>query len=215
MNSGATPEWTRPDMPLPARPAQPAAPPPATLAMPAPLPEREPEPAPAPVSGNWHRFHYPVAVFLVAFAVTALAVTAARWSGHRADMAGYAGAGLALPALGAVKAVQLLLLLTGLCALLSRRDVWLLPTLFGWLAGFGVFAVLDVVKGRMLPLAEHGVYAAVFAALLAVSYTLSVKARVGGPAGGQGGQGPRPSGLSRTQEFALSAANRWQRAPQG
>ena len=134
------------------------------------------------------------------------------WPAHLKEMTFYLGESLASPALIAVKAVQVLLVLLTVVGLARRRDVWLLMALSGWAAGFAAFCVLDVVKGRLADLAEHGLYAVVFAALLFLSYALGVKARVaarseGPPEPGQG-QG---SGLSRTQEIALAALNRWQR----
>ncbi|WP_067820413.1 hypothetical protein [Actinomadura kijaniata] len=216
-----TPGLTRPDMPLPKRPGSeatagdPLPTPPAP-----PEPPRQPEPGPGTGSGgrNWHRWHYPVGVFLTAYGVTTLAATAIGWSDRRAWFADYVGSGLAVPALVAVKVVELLLVLVALAGLLRRRDVWFLPALAGWMAGFGVFAVLDLVKGEWLALLEHGAYLAGFAVLLFVSYGLSVRARVGrrpaaSAAPRAGGDAPG-GGLTRTQEFALAALERWQRTQQ-
>ncbi|MBW8483685.1 hypothetical protein [Actinomadura parmotrematis] len=172
MSAGAGSDWTRPDISLPARP--PAYPEPSPEAAPAPAPPADPAGAP----GDWHRMHFPVGAFLTAFGVTALAVTALDWNAHRADMAVYVGQGAAAAGLAAVKLVQVLLLAATAMSLLRRRDVWFLPALAAWTAGYGVFAVLDAVKGRWLPLAEHLGYTAGFGVLLFVSYGLSVKARV-------------------------------------
>jgi hypothetical protein len=140
------------------------------------------------------------------------------WGEHRRDIANYlaettgAGAGAATPLLVVVKVVELLLLLTALAGLLRRRDVWMLPALLGWMAGFAVFCVLDLWAGLFGRLAEHVLYLLVLAALLAMSYTLSIKVRMGRPSRLRGDAGgPAPKSLTRTQEMALAAINRWQR----
>ncbi|POM24460.1 hypothetical protein BTM25_30890 [Actinomadura rubteroloni] len=205
VGAGGNQDWTRPDQPLPARPA--AAPPayPEAPAYPEPPADAAP-PAPAREdTANWHRFHYPVGVFLAAFGIATLATTALDVAGRRADLGAYVGSGLGLPALVAVKAVQFALVLVAAAALARRRDVWFLPALAAWAAGYGVFAALDVVHGKWLALGLHLVYLAGFAAVLAVSYSLSVKAR----AAGSSGQQPLPVLPGRTQELALAAMNKW------
>ncbi|RAY11973.1 hypothetical protein DPM19_26855 [Actinomadura craniellae] len=187
---------------------------------PAPGPAAPAYPVPVPPRGeNWHRLHYPVGIFLVVYGLTALLASLVGWSDHRADLAGYlrdtvGAAGAATPALVAAKVVQAALVLIALAGLVRRRDVLFLPVLFGWSAGFAVFCVLDLWSGRMGRLLEHGIYLAVLLVLLAVSYALSVKVRVGrtpAPAPAEPGAAPAPAGMSRTQEIALAALNRWQR----
>jgi len=206
---GPDPKLTRPDQPLPPRPGGGATP---VLANPLP---------PAATAENWHRFHFPIGVFLVAYGVTGLLFAGIGWSDRREEMAGYLGSGASSGALVAVKAVELLLVLITVAGLARRKDVWLLPALAGWILGFAVFCVLDVVKGKWSGLAEHAVYLVGFVLLLFLTYALSVKARVG-----RGHQPPPPPGapgkpvagpgmprLTRTQEMALAAINRWQRQP--
>lgn len=105
-----------------------------------------------------------------------------------------------------------------------RRDVLFVAATTGWMAGFAMFAVLDVFTGRWGGLAEHLLYLAGFVVLLFVSYGLSAKAQLASapaptPAGdaapGEGphdgpddGQAGGPHRLTRTQEFALQAINR-------
>ncbi len=165
---------------------------------------------------GFHRFHFPIGIFLVAYGVTALVFSFLGWDAHLREMSDYLGEGVAAPALIAVKVVQVLLVLVTLAGLLRRRDVWFLPALCGWAAGFAVFCVLDGVKGRMADLVEHGAYLVAFAFLLCLSYALGVKARVAArrAASGEDADGPGDGGpgqLSRTQEIALAALERWQR----
>src|SRR5437868_3176376 len=92
-----------------------------------------------------------------------------------------------------------------------RRDMWFVPPLAGWMAGFAMFAVLDVLKGRWGGLLEHVLYLAGFVVLLFLSYGLSAKAQLAAAvrvSGEVAGAGPREGRLTRTQEFALSAVNR-------
>ncbi|MEU5878352.1 hypothetical protein [Spirillospora sp. NPDC047279] len=181
-----------------------------------------PVPPTAPGGKNWHRFHYPVGVFLLAYGVTGIVSAALGWSDRRDELAGYLGSGVATPLLVTVKVLEGLLLLVALAGLIRRRDVWFLPALTGWVAGFAVFCVLDVVKGKWTGLLEHALYLAFFLLLLGLTYALSVKARVGGrkappapspvPAGPPDQHvAPAGGGLTRTQELALAALNRWQR----
>jgi pyruvate/2-oxoglutarate dehydrogenase complex dihydrolipoamide acyltransferase (E2) component len=179
--------------------------------------------------------HYPIGVFLVAYGLTGFGTGLLGWDDRREELADYVGAGVTTPALAVVKAIELGLVALTLAGLVRRRDVWFLPALAGWLAGFGVFTLLDIFKGKWGVLVEHLVFLGVFALLLFLSYGLSVKARVGraaaqpaSPAQAQpapaepapaqpeapapaGGPPPGPAGnLSRTQEFALQALNRLQ-----
>ncbi|WP_019634056.1 hypothetical protein [Actinomadura atramentaria] len=204
VGAGANPEWTRPDQQLPSRPAGPPPAEPAAPAYPEPPAYPEAPGSPGAAAGGrgpaaWHRFHYPIAVFLAAFAVSALAVTALDVSGRRADLADYVGSGLGLPALVAVKLVQFALLVVTAAALARRRDVWLLPVLAGWAVGYLAFAALGVVRGEWVGVGVRLVYLAGFAALLMASYNLSVKARA---AAGR----PVPSG--NTREIAVAAMER-------
>ncbi|MEW2358286.1 hypothetical protein [Spirillospora sp. NPDC029432] len=200
-HAGPSPETprdlTRPDLPLPEAPGTAPAPPP--LPRPPEPPASGPAPAAPPASAgggrNWHRFHYPIGIFLVAYGATGFATALIGWNDRREELAGYIGAGMATPVLAAVKMVELALVALALAGVVRRRDIWFLPALTGWLAGFAVFAVLDVVKGKWGGLLEHAVYLAAFALLLFVSYGLSVKARVGRAAKAQ----PRPEAAQAAQ----------------
>jgi cell division septation protein DedD len=170
--------------------------------------------------GNWHWFHYPIGIFLVAYGTAGVLLLAIAWGDRHEEMATYLsktiGLGIATPALLAVKTVEILLTLLALAGLMRRRDVWYLPALFGWIGGFAVFCVLDLWSGRFGGLVEHVLYLLGFLLVLAVSFALGVKVRVA-----RAEQGPiepsedRPSTtgmkLTRTQEMALAALNRWQR----
>ncbi|MVZ99526.1 hypothetical protein F8568_003860 [Actinomadura sp. LD22] len=197
-SAGANPEWTRPDQRLPERPPAEGA-------------------APPPPAGTWHRMHYAVGVFLVAYGVTGLVGAALLWSDRRKELAGYFGSGNAGTLLLLAKAAEAVLVAVAAAGIVRRRDMWFVPALAGWMAGFAVFAVLDVFDARWGGLLEHLLYLAGFVVLLFVSYGLSAKAQVGsgaavrataasGPEGGDGDGEPRR--LTRTQEFALAALNR-------
>jgi hypothetical protein len=188
-----------------------------TLTPPAP---REESAAAGSPDENWHRLHYPIGVFLVAYGVAGIFLLAVGWEGRRQEMSAYLaetiGLGIATPSLIAVKVVELLLTLFALAGLLRRRDVWYLPAIFGWIGGFGVFCVLDVWSGRFGGLAEHVLYLLGFVVLLGVSFALGVKARVARAEHGPTAPAPDRTGarsmrLTRTQEMALAALNRWQR----
>jgi hypothetical protein len=186
----------------------------------------------APAGGAWHRQHYAIGIFLVLYGLTNLVTGLLGFSNRKMEVALYFGEGLAAPVLVVVKCVEALLLAVTAGGLLRRKDVWFLPALLAWVAGFAVLCVLDLVKGEFLTLAEHLVYTLLFGFLLFLSYALSAKVRAAGlpgpdgpqapaaqpagpvPAGVQPGapQGaPGPTGLSRTQEIALNTLNRWQR----
>jgi hypothetical protein len=187
---------TRPDMPLPGRSGS--------------APDTG---KPASGTGNWHRYHYPIGAFAAVYGVTVLLTSLFAWGTRREELAEYVGSGPATPALVLVlvlvKIVELLLVLLTVAGLVRRRDVWLLPALAGWVAGFALFALLDVFTGRWGGLLEHVIYLAVFVFLLFGSYALSVKARVETKVPAQSGEASQPSGLTRTQELALEALNRW------
>ncbi|WP_460370469.1 hypothetical protein, partial [Actinocorallia lasiicapitis] len=174
-------------------------------------------PGSAALGSTWHRQHFTVGVFLVVYGLTNLATGLLGFSNHKRELAGYLGDGMAGQALIGLKAVEGLLLVLTVAAIVRRKDVWFLPSLLGWVLGFAVFAVLDVVKGRFVPLAEHGLYTLLFFALLVISYGLSAKVRAArtpappASAAPSPGAPPHPQGLSRTQEIALNALNRWQR----
>jgi hypothetical protein len=164
--------------------------------------------------------HYPIGIFLIAFGLTSLLASLLSWDAHHKELVDYLGktvgsTGAATPLLLVFKAGQVLMVLVALAGVLRRRDVWLLPSLFGWIAGFAFYAVLDVWSGSLGDLVEHGGYLVAFTILLVISYSLGVKVRVGRqtPSDRQPrrGGGPQPRGLSRTQEIALAALNRWQR----
>jgi hypothetical protein len=171
-------DLTRPDLRLPQAPGGTPMPPPLQPPLPPPatVPDRL---SPSAGGQNWHRFHYPIGAFLVAYGFAGFVTALIGWGERREELAGYIGTGLATPVLAAVKMVELVLVVLVLAGVVRRRDVWFLPALTGWLVGFGVFALLDVVKGKWGGLLEHAVYLAAFALLLFLSYGLSVKARVG------------------------------------
>ncbi|QXJ24958.1 hypothetical protein AGRA3207_006378 [Actinomadura graeca] len=199
-------------------PVQPAVPPPSPPVQPGPVPPAGGPPGGAALQGGqgWHRLHYVVGVFLLAYGVTGIATAALLWDDRRDEFERYFASGPAVGLLVLVKAVEVLLVLVTAAALVRRRDTWLVPPLAGWMAGFAMFAVLDVLTGRWGGLLEHLVYLAGFVVLLFLSYGLSAKAQLtadararraaGADAAGAGpGEGRR---LTRTQEFALSAINR-------
>ena len=160
---------------------------------------------------TWHRFHTAVGVFLLAYGVTTLLSGLLLW-GDRVDEAeGYFGSGPATGVLVVVKAVEVLLVLCAAAGTALRRDVLFVPPLAGWMAGFAMFAVLDVFKGRWGGLIEHLLYLAAFVVLLFLSYGLSAKAQLASAprsAAGPGAPPAGPRGLTRTQEFALQAIER-------
>lgn len=193
VSAGANPEWTRPDQ---------------VLATP---PGRGPDAGARPAGRTWHRFHYAVGVFLVVYGVTGLAGAAVLWGDRRDEVENYFGSGPAGSILIAAKAVEALLVLVTVAALVRRRDMWFVPPLAGWMAGFAMFSVLDVLKGRWGGLLEHLVYLAGFVVLLFLSYGLSAKAqllRAKEARAAGSGEGAGQGRLTRTQEFALSAINR-------
>ncbi len=173
-------------------------------------------PGPVPTihqAGLWHRLHFPIGAFLVAFGVTNLVGTVLRWGRHRHDLAALlaatvGGGNAAGGVLIGIHVVEVLLTLVALAGLLRRRYVWYLPGLFGWVSGFGAFGVLDAWAGEFGRLAEHAGYFAGFTALLFLAYALGVKSAVGR-------QGKKPGApqrhLTRTQEMALAALSGWQR----
>ncbi|WP_433477964.1 hypothetical protein ACQPZP_13535 [Spirillospora sp. CA-142024] len=173
-------------------------------------------PSPAPAGGaargalTWHRFHYAVGVFLVAYGVAGLVTAVALWGDRLDEIEGYFGSGPATGVLVFVKAAEVLLVAAAAAGVVLRRDILLVPPMAGWMAGFAMFAVLDVFKGRWGGLLEHLAYLAAFVVLLFLSYGLSAKAQLAGaPKGAGQGSSPRgPNGLSWTQEFALQAINR-------
>src|SRR5437868_6001589 len=227
VSAGSNPERTRPDQHLPERPD--ASPPPAEdvivtdpLATPVPPPSPPVQPAVTPPSGglgtaarpggqSWHRMHYTIGVFLLAYGVTGLVTAVLLWDDRREEFAEYFASGPTVGLLVLVKAVEALLVLVTAAGLARRRDMWFVPPLAGWMAGFAMFAVLDVLKGRWGGLLEHVLYLAGFVVLLFLSYGLSAKAQVAAAvrvSGEVAGAGPREGRLTRTQEFALSAVNR-------
>ncbi|MES9543751.1 MULTISPECIES: hypothetical protein [unclassified Actinomadura] len=173
-------------------------------------------PSAAPAGGaarggrTWHRFHYAVGVFVVAYGVASLATAVALWGDRLDEVEGYFGSGPATGILVFVKAVEALLVLTAAAGVVLRRDLLLVPPVAGWMAGFAMFAVLDVFTGRWGGLVEHLAYLAGFVVLLFLSYGLSAKAQLAGAPQEPAPEGsPRgPGGLTRTQEFALQAINR-------
>ncbi|MBT2213802.1 hypothetical protein [Actinomadura sp. NEAU-AAG7] len=227
VSMAANPEKTRPDQRLPEPPA-PAddAPDDAgeTFVPDPPLPPPPAPEAPVPPAGgpgtaegqggrSWHRLHYAVGVFLLAYGVTGIVSAVLLWDDRREEFEKYFASGPAGTLLIVVKAVEVLLVVVTAAGLARRRDMWFVPALAGWMAGFAMFAVLDVLKGRWGGLLEHVLYLAGFVVLLFLSYGLSAKAQLAAAARARreaGGSAAAPSGggLTRTQEFALSAINR-------
>lgn len=164
---------------------------------------------PAPGLSTWHRLHYAVGVFLVAYGGTGLLSAVLLWNDRQDEIEGYFGSVPATAVLTFVKVVELALVASAAAGLVLRRDMLFVPPMAGWMAGFAMFAVLDVFTARWDGLIEHLLYLAAFVVLLFLSYGLSAKAQLAGAAkaGGDGapGDGPR---LTRTQEFALQAINR-------
>lgn len=222
-----------PQPPQPQQPPQGFGPPPGFPPPQGHFPQPSAPPAQgAPSGGAWHRQHYAIGVFLVLYGLTNLVTGLLGFSNRKMEAALYFGEGLATPVLVVVKLVETLLLAVTAAGLLRRKDVWFLPALLAWVAGFAVLCVLDLVKGEFLTLAEHLVYTLVFGFLLFLSYALSAKVRAAGLPGPDGPQAPgaqpggpvpagalpgapqgapAPAGLSRTQEIALNTLNRWQR----
>ncbi|WP_187438029.1 hypothetical protein [Actinomadura decatromicini] len=161
---------------------------------------------------TWHRFHYAVGVFLIAYGVTGLATGVLLWTDRRDEIEGYfasVGSGAATGVLVLVKAVEAALVLAAAAGVALRRDMLFVPALAGWMAGFAMFGVLDVFTARWGGLAEHLVYLAGFVLLLFLSYGLSAKAQLAGAAREAPDDPSAGSrGLTRTQEFALQAINR-------
>ncbi|GAA0955739.1 hypothetical protein [Actinocorallia libanotica] len=168
----AQPAYAPQGFPPPQAPPQQGFPPQGHLQPPAPPPA-----PPAAQGGAWHRQHYAVGVFLVLYGLVNLATGLLGFSNRKVEAAVYFGDGLAAPILIAVKCAEALLLAVAAAGLLRRRDLWFLPALLSWVAGFAVLCVLDVVKGEFLALAEHAVYTLLFGFLLFLSYALSAKVR--------------------------------------
>ncbi|TDE39394.1 hypothetical protein [Actinomadura sp. 6K520] len=160
-------------------------------------------------SSTWHRFHYAVGVFLIAYGGTGMLSAVLMWGDRQDEVEGYFGALPATAVLVLVKVIELVLVASAAAALVLRRDILLVPPMVGWMAGFAMFAVLDVFTARWGGLVEHLLYLAAFVVLLFLSYGLSAKAQLAGAAGDDGDGSPGGGRqLTRTQEFALQAINR-------
>ncbi|RFS85680.1 hypothetical protein D0T12_11815 [Actinomadura spongiicola] len=158
---------------------------------------------------TWHRFHYAVGVFLIAYGVTNLAGAVVLWGDRRDEIEGYFGAGPAVAVLVLVKLFEAALLLAAAAGVALRRDLLFVPATAGWMAGFAMFGVLDVFTARWGGLLEHLLYLVGFVTLLFVSYGLSTKAQLAAaPRDAEPGSARGPGGLTRTQEFALQTINR-------
>ncbi|TMR06799.1 hypothetical protein ETD83_03340 [Actinomadura soli] len=185
----------------------------------APGPGQAPPPARPRAGGRtWHRFHYAVGVFLIAYGVTGLLSGFLLWSDRQDEIDGYFASGPATGMLVLVKLVEGALVLCAVAGVALRRDILFVPSTAGWMAGFAMFAVLDVFTGRWGGLAEHLLYLAGFVVLLFLSYGLSAKAQLASAPRQEGdtppgdspddGSSSGPHRLTRTQEFALQAINR-------
>ncbi|MCQ0019968.1 hypothetical protein [Actinomadura madurae] len=161
-------------------------------------------------SRTWHRFHYAVGVFLIAYGAAGLLSAAVLWGDRVEEIEGYFGSGPATGVLVLVKVAEMLLVACAAAGLVLRRDMLLVPPMAGWMAGFAMFAVLDVFTGRWGGLLQHLAYLAGFVVLLFLSYGLSAKAQLAAAPKGDTPDTPGrgPGGLTRTQEFALQAINR-------
>ncbi|MFI0368398.1 hypothetical protein ACH35V_10975 [Actinomadura sp. 1N219] len=191
----------------------------------APGPGQAPPPAGLRAGARtWHRFHYAIGVFLIAYGLTGLLSGFLLWSDRQDEIDGYFDSGPATGILVLVKLVEAVLVLCALAGVALRRDVLFVPATAGWMAGFAMFAVLDVFTGRWGGLFEHLLYLAGFVVLLFLSYGLSAKAQLASAplpdadapdgespddeSGDSGGSSSGPHRLTRTQEFALQAINR-------
>ncbi|WP_207934032.1 hypothetical protein [Actinomadura sp. KC06] len=200
-----------------------------------PAPGAAPGPAPGPGQAppqarpragvrTWHRFHSAIGVFLIAYGLTGLLSGFLLWSDRQDEIDGYFDSGPATGILVLVKLVEAVLVLCAIAGVALRRDVLFVPSTAGWMAGFAMFAVLDVFTGRWTGLLEHLLYLAGFVLLLFLSYGLSAKAQLASAprpdgdaspgespddaSGDSGGSSSGPHRLTRTQEFALQAINR-------
>ncbi|TDC85228.1 hypothetical protein [Actinomadura sp. 7K507] len=172
-------------------------------------PEQGPGTRPAQAPPTWHRFHYAVGVFLIAYGGTGLVSAVLLWGDRQDEVEGYFGSVPTTAVLVLVKVLELALVASAAAGVLLRRDMLLVVALAGWMAGFAMFAVLDVFTAGWGGLIEHLLYLAAFVVLLFLSYGLSAKAQLAGApkAGADGSPGGGPQ-LTRTQEFALQAINR-------
>lgn len=161
----------------------------------------------------WHRMHTPVGVFLVVFGLGSTANAALRWSDHRTELGNLLSgtvnslANSAGPLLVGAHVVEVLLVVVAVAGLARRRSVWFLPTILGWMVGFGVFAGLNIWAGNTTRVIEQVAYLGGFTILLFLSYALGVKARVNQQHAAAYADQP----LTRTQELALAALSPWQR----
>lgn len=169
---------------------------------------------------SWHRMHTPVGVFLVVFGLGTSVNAAYRWSDHRAELSDLLNGTLtsladsAAGLLVAAHVVEVLLVVVALAGLARRRSVWFLPTILGWMVGFGVFAGLNVWAGNTARSVEQVAYLGGFTILLFLSYALGVKARVDqrqASADAAAAAAYHNQPLTRTQEMALAALNSWHR----
>ncbi|TDC44904.1 hypothetical protein E1281_32185 [Actinomadura sp. KC345] len=169
-----------------------------------------PEAGPGPRGpAAWHRFHYAVGVFLIAYGSTGLISAVLLWGDRQDEIEGYFGSVPATAVLVLVKVLELALVASAAAGVVLRRDVLLVPPTAGWMAGFAMLAVLDVFTARWGALLPHLLYLAAFVVLLFLSYGLSAKAQLAGAP--EDGEGDPPGGggrLTRTQGFALRAINR-------
>lgn len=164
---------------------------------------------PAQRAATWHRLHYAVGVFLIAYGMTGLVSAVLLWGDRQDEIEGYFGSVPAATVLTGVKVIELALVASAVAGVALRRDMLFVPPMAGWMAGFAMFAVLDVFTARWSGLIEHLLYLAAFVVLLFLSYGLSAKAQLAG-APKDDGDALSDSGrrLTRTQEFALQAINR-------
>ncbi|MEU8796976.1 hypothetical protein [Spirillospora sp. NPDC048819] len=172
-------------------------------------PGNAPGTRPAPGVATWHRIHYAVGVFLIAYGMTGLVSAVLLWGDRQDEIEGYFGSVPAAAVLTAVKVIELALVASAVVGVALRRDMLFVPPMAGWMAGFAMFAVLDVFTARWGGLIEHLLYLAAFVVLLFLSYGLSAKAQLAN-APKDDGDAVSDSGrrLTRTQEFALQAINR-------
>ncbi len=120
----------------------------------------------------------PVCVFLIAFGIVKI-VELADWSRLHRDATAMLdlGTGAVTGLLLGAKAVELLLTVAAVFALVRRDYRLLLGALAGWTAEFALLAVMAAVHGDLPRLVEHGLFCVAFGGLLTMTYAMTPKAK--------------------------------------